>query len=75
MESKKVSLYEYLTAARRRRKYYLQHRLKTFIRIDSRQMTVKVTEKLVHDLPDSEKVYLQELVSEYGYNIQFSIPN
>jgi len=74
MESKVGSLFDFLNKHRRRRKYYLHHRLKLIFKINSRSKTIVVTEHSVESASDFERACLYELRDEYDYNIQFSIP-
>lgn len=57
----------------KRRRYYLNRRVKMFTRLSTRNRTIYVP--YLHEPDSKQAAYLKELRDKYGYAIQTEIPN
>jgi len=56
------------------RQYYLNRRVKKFTKLKSTDKTIFTTEQELTTLSDQQKKYINELQQNFGYVVQYTIP-
>lgn len=57
------------------RRYYLHRKTKSFLKINTRDRSITVTDKQVREFTPRQSYMFDELRSTYNYSIQYEIPN
>jgi hypothetical protein len=75
MAKEETTLIEAIESANRRRKYYLNSKVKQFTKLSSLRKYISIPAGLEAQLTTKQQGYIKELIHNYGYAPQACIPD